>query len=357
MHAFFSTVPFTILEAVSYVIENGIKDADLYLSCTFKNAEEVGERIKQSGVFANVYTIKNVLLTYPITVKKCREVLRNRKKFLSDIKCRHYNYAYYNNSGFLINSIFYTGVYQSNKNAKHIFLEHGHYSYMNRYSDKPWYLKYLISAFGLKCMDGHQLEKVYMYEPGLSAVEQDAPVEQLKKIDILDSRMREKLNYIFDYDSEKDEFKGKKVIIMEQSKLKVDFDKEVFWSNVFECIGKEHSIIKPHPRQVNSTIGNFGIDVCKNNTIPWEIVCLNNDLSEKVQITIFSQACVSPKLIFNEEPTVIFLYKLLPVSYDFLGNGLLKFADSIGNLYTDKTKYFIPNSFEELRNYCIKHNI
>ena len=144
---------------------------------------------------------------------------------------------------------------------------------------------------------------------------------------------------------------------MEQGKLKVDFDKETFWNKVFECLNKDIAIIKPHPRQKNSTLSNSGIKVCHNNTLPWEIVCLNNDLSNKVQITIFSQACISPKLIFDQEPTVIFLYKLLPVGYDYLGAGLLEFADSIGALYRDKDKYFIPESFEELHDYCQKHSI
>ena len=357
MHAFFATVPFTILEAVSYVIQNDIEDADLYLSCVFKDARETGERIRESGVFKNVFIVENVLLTYPITIKKCFEVMRNRRKIISDMSGRVYDYAYYNNSGFLVNSIFYTGVCRANKSAKHFFLEHAHYSYLNRYSDKPWYLKPMIRLFGLKCMDGSQLDKVYLYEPDLSTVKQDAPVEQLKKIDISNVRLKEKLNFIFNYSPEHDEFKEKKIIIMEQGKLKVDFDKEAFWAEVFKCINKDISIVKPHPRQKDSTLKHLGAEICKNTTLPWEIICLNNNLSDKVQITIFSQACISPKLIFDQEPTVIFLYKLLPVGYDYLGQGLLEFADSIGNLYKDKTKYFIPESFDELREYCIKHNI
>ena len=357
MHAFFTTVPFTILEAVSYVIQNDITDADLYLSCVFKDARETGERIRKSGVFKNVFIVEDVLLTYPITVEKCVAVVKNCRKIISDMSSKHYDFAYYNNSGYLVNSIFYTGVYKANKDAKHIFLEHAHYSYLNRYSDKPWYLKPLINLCGLKCLDGSKLDKIYLYEPELSTVKQDAPVERLKKIDAENETLREKLNDIFGYSPQQDEFKNKKIIIMEQGKLKVDFDKEAFWNKVFDCINKDISIIKPHPRQKNSSLGKSGIDVCSNTTLPWEIVCLNNDLSNKVQITIFSQACISPKLIFDQEPTVIFLYKLLPVGYDYLGQGLLEFADSIGNWYRDKNKYFIPETFEELSEYCKKNNI
>ena len=54
MHAFIGTVPFTIIEAINFVIANEIKDADLYVVKVFDGAEKVGERIRGTGVFKNV---------------------------------------------------------------------------------------------------------------------------------------------------------------------------------------------------------------------------------------------------------------------------------------------------------------
>ena len=70
MHAFIGTVPFTIIEAINFVIANEIKDADLYVVKVFDGAEKVGERIRGTGVFKNVYILDDVLLTYPITFSK-----------------------------------------------------------------------------------------------------------------------------------------------------------------------------------------------------------------------------------------------------------------------------------------------
>ena len=74
MHAFIATVPFTILEAVNYVIENKIEDADIYVVNVFAGADKTAERIKKTGIFENVFFMDDVLLTYPITLKKCINV-------------------------------------------------------------------------------------------------------------------------------------------------------------------------------------------------------------------------------------------------------------------------------------------
>ena len=149
MHAFIGTVPFTIIEAINFVIANEIRDADLYVVKVFDGAEKVGERIRDTGVFKNVSILDDVLLTYPITFSKCINVVRNGKKVLNLLKKKKYDFCYYNNSGWLINSIFYTGFIKENPNIKNNFLEHTYCSYVTDYAQKPWYLRWLIKMVGL----------------------------------------------------------------------------------------------------------------------------------------------------------------------------------------------------------------
>lgn len=354
MHIFIGTVPFTLIEAINFVVANDIEDADLYLVKVFDKAEEVAERIKKANVFKNVYIVENVLLTYPITIKKCIEVVKNGKKLIDDLKNRNYDYAYYNNSGYLINSIFYTGINKGNSKCSHNFIEHGYYTYTTDYSDKPWYLKSLIRLIGLKCMDGSMLDKLYMFEPELMCTRHDGQVVKMKKIDKTNKKLIDTMNFVFNYNKNDNQFRDKDIIIMEQGPMKEAFDKEIFWNKITSYINKESAIIKAHPRQKNSTLQELEIEVSRNHTLPWEIEILNNDISNKIQMTIFSGTCVFPKLMFDEELTVIFLYKLLPIDYSFLGEKLVEFADRIGEQYKNKNKYFIPETFEELSDYCMK---
>ncbi len=357
MQAFIGTVPFTIIEAVNFVIENNIDDADLYLVKVFKGADEVYENLKKTKIFKNVYMVEDVLLTYPITLKKCIRTIRNGALFKKSTRGRKYDRVYYNNSGWVINSIFYTAFRRENKDLRNIFLEHGYYSYTNDYADKPWYLRFLIGLIGLKCMDGSMLDELHMFHPELMHMRHDGEIIKMPPMNRNNKRLVDALNMIFGYEEAADEFLDKDIIIMEQGPQKFDFDKEAFWERVMDILDKDRTIVKAHPRQKESTLQGCGAAVSKNHTLPWEVEAFNINIESKYQITIFSGACISPKLIFDEEPTVIFLYKLLPVDCKVWGESLVRFADDIGSIYRDKGKYFIPDSFEEFEEYCKKHNI
>lgn len=358
MHAFIGTVPFTLIEAINYTISYEIKEADLYLVSVFEGADIVGERIRKANIFRNVYMVEDVLLTYPVTIEKCWNVVKNGRKFQKQLAERKYEYIYYNNSGWLINSIFYNGVYKGNKKVKNIFLEHGYSTYIKRYDKKPWYLKPLIHLVGLRCMDGTMLDEIYMFEPELNCVKQNGTICKMKKINKRNETLKKAMNFIWEYNlEEKSEFADKKVIIMEQGPQKVEFDKEAFWKSILSILDLNKVIVKAHPRQKNSTLSGTDVQISHNHTMPWEIEVLNHNMNNKVLITIFSGACLSSKLLFEEEPVIIFLYKLLPVDYSFLGEEIVNFANKIGDLYQDKSKYFIPETIEELQVYCHKIGI
>lgn len=361
MRAFIAGVPFTILEAVNFVISNKIEDADLYLVDVFRDSAHVCENIRKTGLFREVYFVDDVLLTDPITIKKCISTVKNAKKFLRTTKGRKYDIVYYNNGGWLINSIFYTAFYRENKKIKSAFLEHGYYFYRSNYStDKPWYLKPLIRLVGLKCMDGTMLDELHVFHPELMMIPYQAKVLKMTPIDKNNPQLKQIINQIFDYHADEDEFLQKDIIILEQGPIMYEFEQEAFWDKIFNKIDKDRAIIKAHPRQKSSALQGKGIDVCRNHTLPWEIEILNLDFSKKYQITDFSTSGVSPKMWFDEEPTVILLYKLLPIDKKAWGayeESLIDFMNKLGRTYVDKEKFFVPESFEEFEEYCKNHGI
>lgn len=354
MHVFFLTEAFTIIEAVNYIIENEITEADAYVIKVTSSSEQWAEKLRETKLFKNVYLWNQVLLAYPITFRKCVDVVLNGKKLVKFMKDKRYDFAYYNNGGWLVNSIFYSGVVQNNPNAKHIYLEHVSLTYTTAYHEKSRWLAFFIKLFGFKLLSGPQLTSFKVYKPELVQVEQCVPVEKMAKIDRNNPHVVEILNGIFDYDRENDDFKDKEIIIMEQPPYKEKYDIEAFWQPVLDIIDTERTILKAHPRQKECALKDKGINISRNHTIPWEINILNNNISNKVQITIFSSSCTSPKVMFDEEPIIILLYKLLPFDYSFLGEKLLDFTDAVAKNYQDPTRFFVPNSIDELKEYCIK---
>ena len=354
-HAFVATVPVTLIEAINFVVSFNIKDADVYITRSFVDSDGVAERLSECKLFKNVYIYDDVLLTYPITARKCCHVVLNGKKIVKDISSRSYDYAYYNNSGWLINSIFYTGFIKGNKKCKHRFIEHGYNTYLNEYGRKPWLLGALIKICGYKCMDGSMLEALYMFNPSLLKVPQNGEIRTMPYMDKNNALFVDILNHTFNFDPNKNEFKNKKLIIMEQGPLKEEFDIEEFWKNILSDVEKETAIIKCHPRQRKSALQNMGIELSNSNTIPWEVIALNTEMEDKVQMTIFSGSCIIPKTCCNIESTVILLYKLLPIDYSFIGEKVVELTNEIGTQYEDEKKFFIPETLEELKNYCKEH--
>ena len=113
---------------------------------------------------------------------------------------------------------------------------------------------------------------------------------------------------------------------MEQGPLKVEFDKAAFWNPILEILDLKQVIIKAHPRQKNSDFNGRGIAISRNHTLPWEIETLNHNMNDKVD-------------------------------YSFLGTELVQFADKVGELYQDRSKYFIPETLGEFKEYCQKIGI
>lgn len=349
-HAFITSVPVTLIEAIHFAYTYDL-DADVYITKSFNDAENIAERLKETNIFKNVYLTENVLMEYPITIEQCLKIVKYGRNLVRELKDRHYDYGYYNNSGWLINSIFYTGFLKGNKECVQRFIEHGYNTLMNSYGDKPAYMRALVNLFGFKCMDGSMLEALYLFEPDLLQVKQDGELRRMPKMNGADPKFKEIVNTAFDYNPETNEFSDKSLIIMEQGPQKVEFDKEKFWEDILESIDISNAIIKPHPRQKESSLAKFGIPVSKNHTMPWEVIAMNTDMDNKTQLSMFCSSCLLPKYAFDMESRVVLLYKLLPVDYTFLGKDILKFSNGVEELYEDKNKFFVPNDLNEFKNY------
>lgn len=105
---------------------------------------------------------------------------------------------------------------------------------------------------------------------------------------------------------------------------------------------KKDVLYCPHPRY---SIEREGFDkISKQHA--WEIDILNiDDINNKLLITVDSTAAFSPKMLYNNEPYIIFLYKIEDSrKNDANVDELVKlFVES----YDDKNKIFIPNNEEE----------
>lgn len=355
MNAYIASVPVHLLTALQMIKQNKIENCDLYYVPTSNNAEELIETVRSAGVFQTVTMLPNINIEYPITAKQCVKIAYNRFGARKILKDKYYDTVYYNTDGWLLNSIIYSSL--PNKKAKNIFVENGVNPYITSYDTKEWYLRLFINCNLMTCMDGKYIDKRFVYAPSLISVPQSGEINKIEKLDRSDAELKRQVNKIFGYDEKLDAFLTKDIIIMEQAPRKEPIDMPRLWRRVSQYISVDNAIVKSHPRQKDSILRDLGFDIYERYTIPWEVITFNQNMNNKTLITIFSTSCTNPKLMFDEEPRVIMLYKIMGVDYSFFGKGLIDFVEGVGKLYRDKEKYFIPESWEELDMYCEKHKL
>jgi hypothetical protein len=111
-----------------------------------------------------------------------------------------------------------------------------------------------------------------------------------------------------------------------------------------ETVATDRLRVKLHPRTTQHPYA----DVLPFQ-IPSEIMEMNESFEDKVLVSIFSTASLSPKMLFDEEPTVILLYKLVDLHLmTNINQNTFEIADKIRDTYRQKGKFMIPETLEEL---------
>ena len=131
------------------------------------------------------------------------------------------------------------------------------------------------------------------------------------------------------------------------------------YKKLLEAIEKAFAVdgvvYKYHPRENTADLSKPHI-IAQN--VPFEVFCYWNDFSDKTIISICSTGAFTPKLLFDQEPKVIFLYKLLRkylISADLDEKLFINFKNS----YRDKSRVMIPETvseFKEMLKSCCDSN-
>jgi len=131
---------------------------------------------------------------------------------------------------------------------------------------------------------------------------------------------------------------------------------EIYEKLVRICIDTlgEQLIVKKHPRDKRTT--EHSCQIYPYGAIPFEVICANSDIQNKVLICSGSSAVLMPKLLFDSEPTVILLHHMTGA----------RLADTdkretiiryVKEMYCDQSRFIVPETpeaFAEALNKRIK---
>lgn len=104
-------------------------------------------------------------------------------------------------------------------------------------------------------------------------------------------------------------------------------------------------IIKKHPREKRNV---FKGKYFKRTDIPFEVMCYKQDYSSKILITNFSTAVFMPKILYNQEPRIIFLHKIIGDQRREVTYYDQKIVNYISDMYEDASRIMVPESVDEL---------
>lgn len=242
------------------------------------------------------------------------------------------------------------GPYNRTKACKYHYIEEGLSSYTDfnhRFENRNFWIK-MINTFMYNGRLIPKFEYLYIYNQSLYSGIMKTKI--LPKFDISLFQLKKK------YDIQKEKipkriFLGTPIESIDSllAKNLSGNDKNNFQlfvreksESIFSVLKHEKFLYKAHPNEVLNGIYD-GFEMYNTN-LPWELT-VNYCNDSNIFISFFSTAAITPKILFNKEPRVIFLFRLLQPYIFFQAE---EFLIRIRNSYYNKDRVMAPRNVKEL---------
>lgn len=157
---------------------------------------------------------------------------------------------------------------------------------------------YVMHRYGFYFM-GQKGYDIYLFKPEYICYETKRKLVEIPLINTNDSIFIALINKIFHYEAAKCYIKEKYIFFDDVwGELDSEEDRKELITSIRKCVGKENFIVKPHPRGSRACYVDLGVTLFEE-IIPWEVVCINNNIQDKVFITTVSSAAIMPIFLFG----------------------------------------------------------
>lgn len=234
-----------------------------------------------------------------------------------------------------------------NKDLELNFFEDGVGSYQLLTVQQNRLDKKLSHLLGLKSVF-EEMQTLYLYEPSL-AINTLYPFVEIKALPkISDVNIKNQLNEIFSFELSDLELLNNRYIFFDSPFPSSDIHKkQLEIIDFFVKKQKNNFCVKLHPSTLlkDEEYSSY----TSNVQTSMEMLCMNSDVSSNVFISVLSTVGVAPKLMFDQEPVVIFLYKIIRLdTLKQVGSDFFTFIENFTNTYRDPERIYIPDTILEL---------
>lgn len=349
---FACTTPYQIIGAISITLGNKL-DADIFVFGMFPNYENVCENMRRTGIFQNVFAVDCTDIGGPSREKAFFQMMFAKKVVSSFLPSDAVYESYYSSSRAHPKTLLQYVLLKRNPSMKRIIYEDG----MGTYSGNS----HPLNATKLKSVAENVLgwkldvpENTTMMANIPELV--DVPgylnghiVEQMPRLQF-DDQSRNALSEIFSVDDSKSI--NSKAIIFDTLRPNPAYLNESDFAILdegYQYLSERFLtdvIVKPHPRSKNT--GNYVIEHYQHQEIPMEVLYAGmKDLDHRILITYTSSAVFTPKILFDKEPTVISLHRLLKESKSSII--FEPIYEKFRKIYSEPERVSAPESLDELK--------
>lgn len=196
----------------------------------------------------------------------------------------------------------------------------------------------------------NQIDRLLLYEPDLFTGNlMPFPIKKIPKIQYKEPKIVKLFHDIFG----QTKMPKEKYIFLEEAFVddKIPSNDLELLLSIAELVGKDQMIIKLHPRNKINRFEKYGLKTMKQTQVPWEIMLMDHEITDKVLFTISSNASITSKLIFEKNMNLIMLYRTFFGKTWLMGNANFKeyHERSIKEFNKDRKNIYCPNSMDEIK--------
>lgn len=361
MKAFIASSPYQVLNSLQiyYPFE---EEADIFVINQFAGCSILVNNLRKSKIFKRVIQVENMTTESRKKVKEFidRNFLYSFKgsRIVSDCVYDQVYFAALDMTVYMLMKY----MKKCNFNLKICRMEDGSGDYIadsfifSSVAD-TWFHKIFGGDVFLTGSEAELIrENTYLYEPELVVDDADRR-KCTKKLqnNFTDKDFLKKVNEIFGI--QKEDIPSTKILFFDEAANSPIEDMDENLKEIVQLLnsifGQEKVAIKQHPRRKENIY--FSNIVWGHGNVPAEIYFANmqDSLSQKILISPFSTANFTPKIIFNAEPYIILLHRILHERQCFFTEEDLSICEKIvkrlDDLYYTKGKIYVPENMTQLK--------
>lgn len=351
MNVFVCGTIFQVITAINIRVTSLLDNTDLILtdSTDFSNIENTLEEL---GIFHKIYHMKDDACKkdyWTMNEQQRKYLSKNPAKGIDPIVLNdRYEHLYLPSLSAYNKLFYYYLIKKGMKLTVHLY-EEGITTYVIDVLENLHTDGMLHRHYGRQALEQNLVE-IMLYEPELYSVPNlNEIVTSIPKL----SEENRELSAIYKRIFGECSLPSEKYIFLEEAFVKdgiLSMDIELV-EELASMVGKENMVIKLHPRNPVDRFSMRGFTLFPNSRIPWEIILLTNDLSDKVLVTVSSSSSITAKLILGKPMNAIQLYSMM-----YIGRAQHIKQKAFQNYYTklyevlnrEEKCFYTPDTKEEL---------